>query len=64
MCFVLFSDTTVIIGGALCYFALDARVVFLAMRMEFREGAWGKDAPSFDWERRPWEHLRLLSFRI
>ena len=52
LCFVTISDTSVNIGDAFCYFSLYAVSGFLTMRMKLREGAWGKDAPSFRGERR------------
>ena len=53
LCFVTLSDTNANIGDASCYFSLYAASGFLTMRMKLREGAWGKDAPSFRGERRP-----------
>ena len=49
----MFPDTTVNMGDAFCNFPLYNASVFLAMRMKFCEGAWGKDASWFDGERRP-----------
>ena len=50
--FVILSDTTDNICGTFCHFSLFAASIFLAMQMKLREGAWGKDAPSFGGERR------------
>ena len=48
--FVALSVTTADTGDAFYYFTLYAASGFLTMRMKLREGAWGKDALSFDGE--------------
>ena len=51
--FATLPDTTANMGDAFCNFPLNDASGFLATRMKLREGAWGKDAPSFDGERCP-----------
>ena len=60
--FFMFFDTTANIDDAFCYFLLYAASVFLTKRMKLREGAWGKDAPSFHGEGRPLGASLTLEF--
>ena len=51
---VILSHTAANMGNTFCNFPLyAASVFFFVMRMKLREVAVGKDAPSFDGERRP-----------